>query len=118
VTALGNLRVYYHGMVTEESDGPVEVALPFRGSVEPAGALRVRLQPRGLEAYTRLTPAQTDFPGILDAYDAVGRWIEANAMQRFSSPCEIYFGDRHGDADPTAPFCDVAWPVERVEIDG
>lgn len=56
------MRVIYHGMVTEDSDGPVEVAVPFTGSVEPAGELRVRLQPAGPEAFTRLTRAQGEFP--------------------------------------------------------
>ena len=91
------LRVVYHGMVTEDSDGPVEVAVPFVGSVEPVGDLRVRLQPAGSEAFTRLTRAQSDFPGILDAYDAVARWIDQKPMRRVGSPAEVYL--------------DVAWAV-------
>lgn len=41
----GPLRVIYHGMVTEDSDGPVEVAVPF-----------------GPEAWTALTRRQAVFP--------------------------------------------------------
>lgn len=37
----GPLRVIYHGMVTEDSDGPVEVAVAFEGPVEPVEPLRV-----------------------------------------------------------------------------
>jgi hypothetical protein len=42
-------------MVTADSDGPVEVAVPFTGTVRPAGELRVRRQPAGHEAVTVLT---------------------------------------------------------------
>lgn len=100
-------------MVTEDSDGPVEVAVPFTGSVEPSGELRVRLQPAGTEAFTRLTRAQGEFPGILDAYVAVGHWIDEKPMRRAGSPAEVYLVDRDGvdGVDPDAPWFDVAWPA-------
>lgn len=107
----GWLRVIFHGMVTEDSDGPVEVAMPFTGSVEPVDDLSVRMQPAGAEAYTRLTRAEGEFPGILEAYDAVGRWIDANGMRRAGSPAEVYFTESD-DAAPDQPYFDVAWPAE------
>lgn len=115
ITDRGHLRVIFHGMVTQDSGGPVEVAVPFTGSVEPAGDLRVRLQAAGTEAYTRLTRAQGEFPGIFDAYDAVGRWIDQKPMRRAGSPAEVYFLGRHDhDSDPEQPVFDVTWPVEQA----
>src|ERR687889_341908 len=38
-TRAGALRVVYHGMVTADSDGPVEVTVPFSGTVRPTGEL-------------------------------------------------------------------------------
>ncbi len=107
--AAGPLRVVYHGMVTEDGDGPVEVVRPFTGRVDPAGELRIRLQPAGREAVTCLTRGQAGFPGILAAYDAVGAWVDASGLERAGSPAEVYLGAR--DADPDEPHVEVAWPV-------
>ncbi|MGY1730205.1 MerR family transcriptional regulator [Geodermatophilus sp. SYSU D01045] len=105
----GPLRVVYHGMVTEDGDGPVEVVQPFTGRVEPAGELRIRLQQAGREAVTCLSRRQAEFPGILRAYDAVGAWVDARGLERAGSPAEVYLNGR--DADPDAPHVEVAWPV-------
>ncbi|SDN40093.1 hypothetical protein [Geodermatophilus sp. DSM 45219] len=88
-TRSGALRVAYLGMVTEDGDGPVEVAVPFRGAVRTAGELRVRGQPAGREAVTVLTRAEAGFPRVLDAYDAVARWCEAAGLERSGSPAEV-----------------------------
>jgi len=108
-TRTGALRVVYHGMVTADSDGPVEVAVPFSGTVRPAGELRVRRQPAGREAVTVLTRAEAEFPRVLDAYDAVARWCDAAGLERTGSPVEVYLGGR--DAAPDEPHLEVAWPV-------
>ena len=95
-TEAGPLRVIYHGMVTEDSDGPVEVAVPFTGR----------------EAVTALTRREVDFPQILGAYDAVGRWIDQAGLTRAGSPAEVYLTSRAAaDADPAAVHLEVAWPV-------
>ncbi|MGY1775035.1 MerR family transcriptional regulator [Geodermatophilus sp. SYSU D00804] len=105
----GPLRVVYHGMVTEDGDGPVEVVRPFTGRVEPAGELRIRLQQAGREAVTCLSRRRAEFPGILGAYDAVGAWVDARGLERAGSPAEVSPSPR--DADPDAPHVEVAWPV-------
>lgn len=108
-TRAGALRVVYHGMVTADSDGPVEVALPFRGTVRPTGELAVRRQPAGREAVTVLTRAEAEFPRLLDAYDAVARWCDAARLARTGSPVEVYLTGR--DVGPGEPHLEVAWPV-------
>jgi DNA-binding transcriptional MerR regulator len=103
--------VIYHGEVNEDSDGPVEVCVPYSGAVEPVGEAVARVEPAHREAYTTITRAQTEFPGILDAYAAVERWIEDRGEQMAAAPREVYFnGDP--DPDPAEPFCDVAYPIE------
>jgi effector-binding domain-containing protein len=99
----------YHGEVNEDSDGPVEMAVPVVGSVELDVDTKRRTEPAHREAYTTITRAQTDFPGILDAYAAVERWIERQGREIADSPREVYFND---DPEPAAesPFCDVAFP--------
>lgn len=108
----GALRVIYHGMVTEDGDGPVEVAVPFTGSVPPVDDLRVRRQAAGTEAVTALTRSQAAFPQILSAYDAVGRWMDDGGLRRAGSPAEVYLTSREvADADPEAVHVEVVWPV-------
>lgn len=53
----GPVLVYFHGYVTRDSDGPVEAAMPFTGSVEPIDDLRVRLSPAGTDAFVPVTGA-------------------------------------------------------------
>lgn len=103
--------VVYHGGVNEDSDGPVEVCVPFEGNVEARGDVRVRVEPAHTEVYTTLTKEQTEFPGILGAYDAVHAHTERHALRRLAPPREVYFvsASEIGDDEP---FCDVAWPVE------
>ena len=109
-TATGPLRVIYHGMVTEDGDGPVEVAVPFAGSVTAVDDLRVRRQAAGSEACTALSRREAEFPHILAAYDAVGRWIDDGGLRRAGSPAEVYPTSR--DVDPDAVHLEVVWPVE------
>ena len=107
----GPLRVIYHGMVTEDSDGPVEVAVPFTGSVADADGLRVRRDPGGTEAFTALTRGEAEFPQVLGAYDSLGRWIDDSDLHRAGSPAEVYLTPR--DVAPDEPHMEVVWPVSR-----
>lgn len=101
--------VVYHGEVNEDSDGPVEVCLPFTGTLEPAGDMRVRLEPAHQEAFTRLTKAQVAFPEILGAFGTVGEWIKSQGKEELSPPREVYFAPWDA-VGPDDPACDVAWP--------
>ena len=101
--------VVYHGEVNEDSDGPVEVCLPYSGSVTPQGEAALRREPAHREAYTTLTTAQTVFPQILDAYGAVDAWVQRNGLQLSAPPREVYFTEAEPKADE--PYCDVAFPI-------
>ena len=102
--------VIYHGEVNEDSDGPVEVCIPYAGSVTPASEATLRREPAHREAYTTITGAQCEFPLILEAYAAVDGWIERNGLRMSASPREVYFS-ADATPDPAQPFCDVAFPV-------
>ena len=102
--------VIYHGEVNEDSDGPVEVCVPYTGEVEPTGEAVARVEPAHREAFTTITRAQTQFPGILDAYDAVERWIENRGEQIAAAPREVYFNP-DPEPRPEDPFCDIAFPI-------
>lgn len=107
----GEPFVIYHGRVDEDSDGPVEVCVPFEGAaVEPHGEVRVRVEPARREAYTTITRDQAEFPRILEAYDAVAAWVGREGLTRTAAPREVYLAgpDEVGADDP---LCDIAFPV-------
>ena len=107
--ASGPAFVVYHGEVSEDSDGPVEVCVPVATS-EGAADAPVRTEPAHREAYTTITKAQVAYPQILSAYDAVAAWVQAEMRTITGSPREVYFADFDAAA-PTDEVCDIAFPV-------
>ncbi|MEZ4633073.1 MAG: helix-turn-helix domain-containing protein [Deinococcales bacterium] len=103
--------VIYHGQVNHDSDGPVEVCVPFVGDIEAGGGMGVRLEPAHQEAYTRISKAQVIFPAILEAYDAVGCHLKDQGKTMSASPREVYFVDWNQISD-SDPACDIAFPYQ------
>jgi hypothetical protein len=99
----GPVLVHFHGYVTRDSDGPVEAAVPFTGSVEPIDDLRVRISPAGTDAFVPVAGADADFPGILRVYDALEAWIDAHQLVCTGSPVEIWPGTNGAIFDVTYP---------------
>ncbi len=103
--------VIYEGRVNEEQDGPIEVCVPFEGTLEPTGRIAIRLEPAQHIAYTRITKAQCSFPGILQAYDDVYGWLKANSKTVSGNSREIYWAD-WSEAKPDDPAVDIAFPFK------
>ncbi|NUT36023.1 MAG: MerR family transcriptional regulator [Hamadaea sp.] len=99
----------FHGLVTPDSEAPVEVCVPFTGSVDPAGPIVIRVEPAHTQAYATVLKNQCSYPRIMLAYDAVGRWTRDHATPA-GPPREVYFAafEETGDLDP---FAYVAQPV-------
>jgi DNA-binding transcriptional MerR regulator len=106
----GEFSFLYHGEVSEDSDGPVELCLP----VEPEAADRVglltRVEPAHEEVFVRLTKAQTEYPQILSAYDTLFAWAAEHGKQRRAAPREVYLSF-FPSAAPDEQVCDVALPI-------
>lgn len=102
--------VIFHGEVNADSDGPVEVCQPFEGDLAAPEGTQVRIEPAHQEAFTTISKKQCEFPGILEAYDAVDTFVKRRGMKPTGSPREVYFveAERVG---PDDPFCDIAWPA-------
>jgi len=63
------------------------------------------------EVYTNVTFDQAEFPQILQAYDAVFKWIQMNGHKTTGSPREIYLRSSKG-IDPDESFIEIAWPYD------
>ena len=81
--------VIYHGAVTPDSDGPVEVCVPYSGSAAPGADVVLRVEPAHEVAGVELTADQCAYPQILHAYAAVDRWVAGHG-QPVGAPREIY----------------------------
>lgn len=106
----GTPFVVYHGQVNTDADGPIEVCVPFSGSLDPVDDIRVRIEPAGVEAFTTITKQEVEFPGILEAYDAVAAWVEENEKTYAGSPREVYFAD-WDSVSQDDPAVDIAFPI-------
>ncbi len=95
--ATGPDFVVYHGVVDEEADGPVEVALPTADGDRELPAREV--------AYTVAEGKETEFPAIIGAYDAVASWAKAHGRELDGPPMEI--NHNHGDVFRI----EIAWPI-------
>lgn len=109
VELTGPAMVIYHGPVTMDADGPIELCLPVALGTQPFGEAKVRVEPAHDEAYVRLTKAQVAYPEILGAYEALERWLPDNGKRASAPPREVMFAEwsQIGDHDPAV---DVAWP--------
>lgn len=99
----------YHGAVNEESDGPVEICLPVDRVLTPTNEITSKSIAPTKVAYTTITRDQSQFPHILDAYDAVFNWVKQQRHKITGSPWEIYVGNPNSTG-PDDPFIEIAWP--------
>jgi DNA-binding transcriptional MerR regulator len=110
----GGHFVIFHGMVTADSDGPVEVCVPVRHPPRDQAELAWRLEPAHREAFIAVTRAHYEVPVIWSVYDRLTRWAAAPGRSQAGPPREVY----RPDAEPLfAPagqqICDVALPVRE-----
>lgn len=97
--------VIFHGPVTEDRTGPVEVCLPVDAArVDPA-AVAVRSEPAHREAYIVVPPGHFEPPQILSVFDAVRSWVRATGHRAAGPPREVYRLDADADG-----VCEVALP--------
>ncbi|MFB8241345.1 MerR family transcriptional regulator [Kitasatospora purpeofusca] len=106
----GPIFTVFHGHVSEESDGPVEVCAPTLNAVEPAGRIAVRIHPAHREAYTELTAQKRDFSAMAAVHDAVGAWVAEQGYERSGGNREVYYPNfmtaepHEHTSDVTVPF--------------
>ncbi|MBZ9749948.1 MerR family transcriptional regulator [Deinococcus sp. HMF7604] len=101
--------VIFHGEVNADSDGPVEICMPYSGALQPSGEVKLRIEPAHAETFVVLNKTQFEFPAILAAYDATAAAAQAQGECGQLSPREVYPYDWDA-AGPNDPAGEVAWP--------
>ena len=107
----GERFVIFHGIVTADSDGPVEVCVPVRHPPEDPAELAWRVEAGHREAFIPVARAHFEIPAILSIYDQLARWVSAPGRRQAGAPREVY----RPDAEPLfaaadQQICDVAMP--------
>ena len=106
VEAVGPPFTIYHGEVNDEADGTVEVCVPTAERLDGGGAL-----PAGLVVSTTVEGAQTAYPEILSAFDAVADWAQQHGHGLDGPPREIYLS---GPGEPER--MEISWPVRWAAL--
>lgn len=107
----GSRFVVFHGEVTEDDDGPVEVCVPVVPGAVDAQRFALRREPAHREAYIAVVKGHFEAPLIMSVYDAVHRWIRSRGRRETGPSREVY--GYAADPDSAAPddvVCDVAVP--------
>lgn len=101
----GLMSVHFHDLVSRDSEGLVEVAIGYEGSLEPAGDLLIRFQPAQREVYLPVPRAYEDFPLVIHVYDALEAWLDARSdVSCTGSPRETYPGTQGARFDVAYPL--------------
>jgi DNA-binding transcriptional MerR regulator len=117
LTVTGDAFGIFHAPITDESDGPLEIAVPVDGLLEPdagpadAGDLRSYRLAGGHVAERLAEGRETDFPDILALYDEVHTWITDSGRTPVGPPREIW---HNAPADPEPLRLTISWPYATV----
>jgi DNA-binding transcriptional MerR regulator len=110
----GKRFVIFHGLVSADSDGPVEVCVPVNHLPEDQAELAWRVDPSHHEAFIQVTKAHFEVPAILSIYDQLAHWISAHGWTRAGPSREVYVpGVETLFAAADEYICDVAMPISR-----
>ena len=118
----GPFTLIFHGIVDDESDGPLEAILGCPDDVNPSDLIGIRTEPAHDEAFTTITKAQWEYPTILAAYDAIASSPQATARPGGRLSCrEVYVADptpfATTNSSATSPTpSDRPSPHERSEV--
>jgi DNA-binding transcriptional MerR regulator len=107
----GRRFVIFHGLVSADSDGPVEVCVPVDHPPGDPTELAWRVEPAHHEAFIEVTRVHFEVPAIVSVYDQLTRWVKRAGHKQIASPREVYApGVEPLFAAADAHICDVAIP--------
>ena len=109
----GERFVIFHGVVSADSDGPVEVCVPVAQLPANPSDVAWRVEAAHHEAFIRVTKINFEVPAILSIYDQLARWVSEPGRKRAGSPREVYSaGVEPLFAAADEHICDVAMPMD------
>jgi DNA-binding transcriptional MerR regulator len=114
---VGERFVIFHGLVSADSDGPVEVCVPVACLPDNPSDVAWRVEAACHEAFIQVTKIHFEVPAILSVYDQLARWVSAPGRTRAGSPREVYTsGVEPLFAAADEHICDVAMPFLYADV--
>jgi DNA-binding transcriptional MerR regulator len=99
----GDPIALYYGPVNQEDDGPVEICVPFTGTVMPQGEIKVRVLPAHRAVQVVTYGEYNEYPKVLEMWNALGRYVQEQELEP------------NWDGDMT---CYEIWHEDRTETMG
>jgi DNA-binding transcriptional MerR regulator len=109
----GAAWVVYHGLVTPDCEGTIEVYRPFTGPADPAGPIVIRIEPARTEAFCTIPRDDCWFPRIVLAHQTVRSWVDRSGLTIAGAPREEYLGD-WDELSPADPCARITLPVNEA----
>lgn len=103
----------FHGEVSDDSDGPMELCRPVDADLDRArlaADVEVRLEAAHDEAFVRLSMAQLGWPAMLPVVDALEAWTATNHRRPAGALRQVLIADQR-TATPTTLVCDLTVPL-------
>lgn len=113
LSVTGDAFRIFHAPVTDDCDGPLEIALPVDGLAEPAGEVRSYRLSGGLVASRSAEGPETWFPEILALYDEMHTWISDAGRTPVGPPRE---GWHNSPSDPEPLRLTISWPYATPPV--
>jgi len=107
LTITGDPFGVFHGPITADSDGPLEIVLPVDGLADTNDDVRSYRLPGGMMANRLAEGSETSFPEILGLYDEVHSWITAAGRVSVGPPRETW---HNLPTDPEPLRLTISWP--------
>ncbi|UXY32222.1 MerR family transcriptional regulator [Streptomyces sp. HUAS TT20] len=105
----GHVFALYHGVISQDGDGPVEVCVPTDDPVEQTDRIRVRIEPAHREAYLKVTGQQRSYAVMEALHDTVAAWIDQRGL-RLAGPAREVYHPNFTAGDDTEHVMDIAYP--------
>lgn len=103
----GDPVALYYGPVNEEDNGPVEICVPFHGTVMPQGEIKVRELPAHKAVQLRTYGEYNRYPKLLEMWNAVGRYVQEHNLEPNWEADMTTYEIWHEDETMT-----ICWPVQ------
>ena len=102
----GDPVTLYYGPVNEEDDGPVEICVPFQGTVAAQGEIRVRELPAHKAVQVRTYDEYNKYPKLLEMWNGIGRYVDEQKLEPNWDADMTTYEIWHEDETMT-----ICWPV-------
>lgn len=105
-TVAGDPVALYYGPVNEEDDGPVEIGVPFTGTVPPQGEMKIREWPAHRAVCVKTYGEYNEYPKLLEMWNALAKHVQEQELESNWEQDITTYEVWHADRTMT-----ISWPV-------